>query len=585
MTSQLHYCETVAALHMLHAGGSLVLKKFTFFEDTSTCLLYLLCCTFKEVHVFKPITSKLGNSEVYVICLDYVGQNEILEYLDKLLEAYSAIAMDTSLFSESDVPPGFTSKVTNCAKYFMNHQIEALTRNEQLFGYMDTCDWGACLYLKEVVSDTYLKTNPIRVLRSCDRILEEHASWDHNIHPAFTKHRKWTGTFSKYNSDEKLDYIRSQLKFFFEQYCSLMRGDGVICTSNPILLKIIRVVKGVPFDHIGMSRFCFDQVLTLYITFANLIKDNSRASNVDDSDEVIYLKLKHNNSSNTVPVNEEISLDKQTESTQNLVKYLRLNYPKEEFIVQKFPDFRNPPSSNCKGLEYLYKLISDGCLLPGCCIGLVNCPLLTRLQNSLFVALSSCFDDIEMLPIFRDLRRSPDATTRVPIIILRRFNVTRSQLCVRALKAANWACSDDTAHHAIAERYGTAMAAPADGLDTAMVAPTDGRDTAMVAPADRLDAAMVAPTDGRDTAMVATADGRDTAIVPRAKAPNAAIVPPSECRNTAMVHSAEGAVEGNILELLDAHTLITADSHTLVCTHNALLLLAWATIIDQQYVT
>jgi cap2 methyltransferase len=49
-------------------GGHFVLKMFTLFESESVCALYLLRTLFKDLDVFKPATSKEGNSEVYVIC-------------------------------------------------------------------------------------------------------------------------------------------------------------------------------------------------------------------------------------------------------------------------------------------------------------------------------------------------------------------------------------------------------------------------------------------------------------------------------------------------------------------------------------
>uniref|UniRef100_A0A4W5PJ09 Cap-specific mRNA (nucleoside-2'-O-)-methyltransferase 2 n=1 Tax=Hucho hucho TaxID=62062 RepID=A0A4W5PJ09_9TELE len=62
--ASLHYCEAAAALFLLGPGASFVLKMFTLYEHSSVCLLYLLNCCFRSVSVFKPATSKAGNSEV-----------------------------------------------------------------------------------------------------------------------------------------------------------------------------------------------------------------------------------------------------------------------------------------------------------------------------------------------------------------------------------------------------------------------------------------------------------------------------------------------------------------------------------------
>ena len=66
-TAPLHYCEMVTALGVLAPGGSFILKAFTGFEHPTVCALYLLGCLFAEVHVYKPATSKPGNSETYII--------------------------------------------------------------------------------------------------------------------------------------------------------------------------------------------------------------------------------------------------------------------------------------------------------------------------------------------------------------------------------------------------------------------------------------------------------------------------------------------------------------------------------------
>uniref|UniRef100_A0A671P306 Cap-specific mRNA (nucleoside-2'-O-)-methyltransferase 2 n=1 Tax=Sinocyclocheilus anshuiensis TaxID=1608454 RepID=A0A671P306_9TELE len=78
LVAPLQYCEAVCALLLLGTGGSFVLKMFTLFEHSSVCLLYLPACCFRSVNVFKPGTSKSGNSELYIVCLDYQHQGSTL---------------------------------------------------------------------------------------------------------------------------------------------------------------------------------------------------------------------------------------------------------------------------------------------------------------------------------------------------------------------------------------------------------------------------------------------------------------------------------------------------------------------------
>lgn len=57
----------VTALGVLAPGGSFILKAFTLFEHPTICALYLLGALFEQVHVYKPASSKPGNSETYII--------------------------------------------------------------------------------------------------------------------------------------------------------------------------------------------------------------------------------------------------------------------------------------------------------------------------------------------------------------------------------------------------------------------------------------------------------------------------------------------------------------------------------------
>ena len=66
-TSSLHFCEVVTALGVLAPGGNFILKAFTLFEQPTVCALHLMGSLFRQVHVYKPATSKPGNSETYIV--------------------------------------------------------------------------------------------------------------------------------------------------------------------------------------------------------------------------------------------------------------------------------------------------------------------------------------------------------------------------------------------------------------------------------------------------------------------------------------------------------------------------------------
>lgn len=133
LVSPLHYCETVSAVMILGTGGSFVLKMFTLFEHCSTNLLFLLNCCFEEVHVFKPATSKAGNSEAYVICLCYMGRESIHPLLSKMIQNFGTEMVNKAFFPQHVLPESFLKIHEECCMFFHKCQVEATSENIHLF--------------------------------------------------------------------------------------------------------------------------------------------------------------------------------------------------------------------------------------------------------------------------------------------------------------------------------------------------------------------------------------------------------------------------------------------------------------------
>ena len=52
-------------------GGTFVLKMFDLFSKASIDILYILASFYKSVYIIKPNTSRIANSEKYVVCSDF----------------------------------------------------------------------------------------------------------------------------------------------------------------------------------------------------------------------------------------------------------------------------------------------------------------------------------------------------------------------------------------------------------------------------------------------------------------------------------------------------------------------------------
>jgi len=129
IVSDLHMSEAITALNILADGGNLVIKMFTVFESESVCLLYLLACAFTKLDMFKPATSKEGNSEVYVIGRGLKRSEWLTNMLDKLGEYYGKFPCENALFDLNEIPEAFISSVRQCGELFMQLQENVISNN------------------------------------------------------------------------------------------------------------------------------------------------------------------------------------------------------------------------------------------------------------------------------------------------------------------------------------------------------------------------------------------------------------------------------------------------------------------------
>lgn len=65
MSKRLYLCQALVALSILRPGGHFMCKLFDIFTEFSAGLLFLLYHSFKQISIYKPVTSRPANSERY----------------------------------------------------------------------------------------------------------------------------------------------------------------------------------------------------------------------------------------------------------------------------------------------------------------------------------------------------------------------------------------------------------------------------------------------------------------------------------------------------------------------------------------
>ena len=78
-----------------------------------------------QVNVFKPASSKAGNSEQYIICLGYKGRSNVLTHghLEKFRASYGPQAPPFPFLPLAAIPESFLTQLINCATKFAKHQV------------------------------------------------------------------------------------------------------------------------------------------------------------------------------------------------------------------------------------------------------------------------------------------------------------------------------------------------------------------------------------------------------------------------------------------------------------------------------
>jgi len=68
----------------LKLGGNMVLKQYTFFKNLTWRRIMFYASVFNKFYIFKPVTSRARNSEIYLIGLGFLGVSS--EDYDELVE-------------------------------------------------------------------------------------------------------------------------------------------------------------------------------------------------------------------------------------------------------------------------------------------------------------------------------------------------------------------------------------------------------------------------------------------------------------------------------------------------------------------
>ncbi|XP_062622389.1 cap-specific mRNA (nucleoside-2'-O-)-methyltransferase 2-like [Saccostrea cucullata] len=204
IVSRLHYCEALAGILILSPGGHLVIKKFTMFDSETISLMYILCCLFEEINVFKPATSKSGNSEVYVICLNFLGLGERIDEFKQFCKPFFEDENHDFRFPESCLPSEFVLEHIRICEEFTDLQMDTIKCNLDHYPRVSESYSRWMEDIRDACADFYLDTYNLHPIPIQSRMLPYQkkkkncmALYQNNSFPVKELEKPKKGTFNE----------------------------------------------------------------------------------------------------------------------------------------------------------------------------------------------------------------------------------------------------------------------------------------------------------------------------------------------------------------------------------------------------
>lgn len=160
-TLLLNYCQVLCGLLTLRTKGCMVTKQFTYFTSFNTSLLILLSSLFKQVYITKPATSRPFNSEIYVVCIDYIGMSDNMS--NYLLSRVTNVQPNVPLVLYQT--PSYLQLI---AHIIYSQQIEEIEKLISM--YNNSQKLSITSKDKQQKQDEWVKMNKILVIKSSDHI-------------------------------------------------------------------------------------------------------------------------------------------------------------------------------------------------------------------------------------------------------------------------------------------------------------------------------------------------------------------------------------------------------------------------------
>ena len=160
--------EVLYALSLQKMGGSFVIKIFDTFTRVTVDIIHLLALFYTDVIIIKPNTSRVANSEKYIVCKGF----KLPSNMDQVIETFSTFfkKLQSANASQSTVSVGAILTSTELHKLHIVHRIEevnAILGQQQIENIINTM--GLIHGKSSDRIDAYKKSHIQKCIEWCER--------------------------------------------------------------------------------------------------------------------------------------------------------------------------------------------------------------------------------------------------------------------------------------------------------------------------------------------------------------------------------------------------------------------------------
>lgn len=225
---------------------------------------------FKEVNIYKPITSRQGNSEVYAVCLQYKDNINLEEYIPVLKSTYGTdLYAKTALFPLEAIPESFLKQVEECAYYFSSVQCHVINSNLQAYLMQKNIALHRDMKkIRAIVASEFIWKYDLKPLQYEQEILKGALHEENKINTNPRYHRgSYTERqlYSKMSLKEKLQNLNAFLQAELLSNPLILINEPIRWMFKDLSLKIkIVFTYGLPLQKVNSSKFIFVPIFKLY---------------------------------------------------------------------------------------------------------------------------------------------------------------------------------------------------------------------------------------------------------------------------------------------------------------------------------